>query len=199
MAHISSIGAGLFSDLSIHVPSTLLTAGALAALTTAGAFNALFTTAIESVGGTTGSSTFVRVRNVREYPQIGTPANVVNVPSYGQKTSSQIQGQADAPSLEVTLNFVPSDWGSGTSILGGLVGNGNQYVFRFAMLNSEPTGATVATKYASSVAGLGSVQNSVYYWVGKVEALLANPQLTDANQATLTMTLQGDFYGAYTL
>jgi hypothetical protein len=199
MAHISSIGAGLFSDLSIHVPSTLLTSGALSALTTAGAFNALFTTAIESVGGTTGSSTFVRVRNVREYPQIGTPANVVNVPSYGQKTSSQIQGQADAPSLEVTLNFVPSDWGSGTSILGGLVGNGNQYVFRFAMLNSEPTGATVATKYASSVAGLGSVQNSVYYWVGKVEALLANPQLTDANQATLTMTLQGDFYGAYTL
>jgi len=199
MAHISAIGAGLFSDLSIHVPSTLLTAGALAALTTAGAFNALFTTSIDSVGGTSGSSTFVRVRNVREYPQIGTPANVVNVPAYGQKTSSQIQGQADAPSLEVTLNYVPSEWGSGTSILGGLVGNGNQYVFRFALLNSEPTGTTVATKYASSVAGLGSVQNSVYYWVGKVEALLANPQLTDANQATLTMTLQGDFYGAYTL
>jgi hypothetical protein len=199
MAHISSIGAGLFSDLSIHVPSTLLTAGALAALTTAGAFNALFTTAIESGQTTsTGTSTFIRVRNVREYPQIGTPANVVNVPAYGQKTSSQIQGQADAPSLEVTLNFVPSDWADGT-LLGDLVGNGSQYVFRFAMLNSEPTGTTVATKYASSVAGLGSVQNSVYYWVGKVEALLANPQLTDANQATMTMTLQGEFYGAYTL
>jgi len=198
MAHISSIGAGLFSDLSIHVPSTLLTAGALAALTTAGAFNALFTTAIESSGGTTATSTFIRVRNVREYPQIGTPANVVNVPAYGQKTSSQIQGQSDAPSLEVTLNFVPADWADGT-LLGDAVGNGNQYVFRFALLNSEPTGTTVATKYASSVAGLGSVQNSVYYWVGKLEALLANPQLTDANQATMTMTLQGEFYGAYTL
>lgn len=189
MSHISSIGAGIFSDLAVAVPST---APNFNNLDTASEFNALFATEIESQGGTKATNTFCRIKNVREFPAMGVQPNIVNVPVYGQKTSQQIQGQADAPNLEVTVNFVASDLADAT-ILGDMVGDGNQYVFRFSLMNAEPT------SYASTGAGIGSVENSVYYWVGKLEAMVVNPQLTDANTATLTLTLQSDFFGAYTV
>ena len=127
---------------------------------------------------------------------MGTSPNIVNVPTYGQKSSQQIQGQSDAPNLEITLNYVAKDWGASTK-LGALVGSGKTVAFRFALLNTEPTGAG-DTKYASVTAGLGTVENAIWYWYGKIEALLVNPQLTDANTATLTLTCQSPFYGAYT-
>jgi len=199
MAHITSIGAGVFSDLSVAVPSADFTAAQLAALDTAAEFQALFATEIDTTGGTRGTNTFVRIDNVREFPAMGTPPNVVNVPVYGSKTSQQIQGQADAPSLEITVNYIPADWADEASnVLGRMVGDGKQYVFRFSLMNAEPTGSGT-TKYASTTAGVGTVQNSQYYWVGKIEALQVNPQLTDANTATVTITLQSDFYGAYTV
>lgn len=199
MAHINSIGAGMYSDLSVSVPASALTPAALAALDTATEFQALFANEIDSVGGTPAANTFVRIKNVREFPAMGTPPNVVNVPVYGSATSQQIQGQADAPSMEITLNYVAADWAKEASnILGSIVGNGAQYVFRFTLLNAEPTGAG-ATKYSSTAAGLGTVQNSQYYWIGKLEALQVTPQLTDANTATITLTIQSDFFGAYTV
>lgn len=192
MSHISSIGAGLFSDLAVAVPSVPPT---FANLDSAAEFKALFATKINNVGGVKGTNTFVQIDNVREFPSMGTPPNVVNVPVYGSKTSQQIQGQSDAPSMEITLNFVGTDWADDSSnLLGAMVGDGNQYVFRFALMNAEPIG------YASTdgATGLGSVQNSQYYWIGKLEAMQVNPQLTDANTATITITVQSDFYGAYT-
>ena len=194
MPHITSIGAGLFSDLSVAAPAT---DPVFSTLDTAAEFNALYATEIASVGGTKAANTFVRVANVREFPSMGTPPNIVNVPTYGQKSSQQIQGQSDAPNLEVTVNYVPNDWASGT-LLGDMVGDGKLHVFRFALLNAEPTGVS-DTKYASTVAGLGTIQNSMYYWIGKLEALLVNPQLTDANTATVTMSIQSKFFGAYTV
>jgi len=200
MAHISAIGASMFSDLAVATPASELTASALSALNSSAGFQALFATEIQNIGGTKATGAFVRIKNVREFPAMGTPANVVNVPAYGQSNSSQIQGQADAPSLEITLNFVPADWDkSGTpTILGGMVGDGVQRVFRFTLLTTAPTGTTNA-QYASTASGLGTVPNTQYYWVGKIEALQVNPQLTDATTATLTMTLQGSFFGAYTI
>lgn len=198
MAHIQSIGAGMFSDLSVAVPST---PPVFAALDTESEFNALFASEIQSAGGTLGANTFVRVKNVREFPAMGTPPNIVNVPTYGQKTSQQIQGQSDAPNLEITLNYVPSEWSAG-SVLGNMVGDGKQYVMRFALLNAQSPGyaSTGANNLGGSAAtGAGSVENSVYYWVGKVEALVVNPQLSDANTATITLSLQSKFYGAYTI
>ena len=193
MAHISSIGAGMFSDLAI---AAALADPTFSTLDTQAEFDALFATEINSAGGTKAANTFVRVANVREFPSMGTPPNIVNVPVYGQKSSQQIQGQSDAPNLEITVNCIPADWAAGT-ILGDMVGDGKLHVFRFTLLNSEPTG-NGATKYASTVAGIGTVQNSVYYWIGKVEAMLVNPQLTDANTATITLSIQSKFYGAYT-
>ena len=193
MAHISSIGAGMFSDLAIAAASA---DPSFASLDTQAEFEALFATEINSSGGTKATNTFVRVANVREFPSMGTPPNIVNVPVYGQKSSQQIQGQSDAPNLEITVNYIPADWAAGT-ILGDMIGDGKLHVFRFTLLNSEPTG-NGNTKYASTVAGIGTVQNSVYYWIGKAEALLVNPQLTDANTATITLSIQSKFYGAYT-
>jgi hypothetical protein len=43
------------------------------------------------------------------------------------------------------------------------------------------------------------VQNSQYYWVGKLEALQVTPGLTDATTATITITMQSEFFGAYTI
>jgi hypothetical protein len=190
MAHISSIGAGMFSDLAISLPATITS---LAAVDTQAEFEALFASDITG-GGTKATGTFSRVMNVREFPAIGVPANIVKVPTYGRRMNAQVQGQADAPTLEIKLNFVPADWAA-SAPLGALVGDGNQYAFRFTMLNSAPTGVD---GYASKATGLGSVQNSEFYWIGKIEALQATASLTDANQATLTLTIQSPFYGAYT-
>ncbi len=196
MSHISSIGAGLFSDLAVHTPTTEPN---FESLDTAAEFQALFANEIANVGGTEGTNTFVRITDVREYPAMGTPPNVVNVPVYGSATSQQIQGQADAPSMEITLNAVMNDWSkeSGT-LLGNMVGDGQQHVFRFVLMNSEPTGSG-DTQYAATSAGIGTVENSQYYWIGKLEALQVTPQLTDANTVTITLTIQSEFFGAYTV
>jgi len=180
MAHITSIGAGIFSAMAVNTTeiTDLTTVDTLAELV------AKFAT----------SNSFTEIKNVREFPQIGTPANIVNVPVYGQKTSSQIQGQSDSPNLELTLNYIPADWAP-SSALGALVGNGKIYAFQFSMLNAKPAGLN--TTAGSS--GLGSVDNSNFYFVGKIEALLVSPQLTDANQATLTLSSQGGFFGPATV
>jgi len=196
MAHINSIGAAMFSDLSIAMPASAPT---FSTLDTAVEFQALFASQIESVGGTKAANTFVRIKSVRSFPAMGTPANIVKVPTYGSKTSSTIQGQADAPQLEIDLNFISAEWTKDAgNLLGNAVGDGNQYVFRFTLLNAEPTGTT-DTKYASTVAGVGTVQNSQYYWIGKLEALMVTPSLTDATLGKITMSIQSPFYGAYTI
>jgi hypothetical protein len=197
MTHISSIGAGLYSDLSVcrEVVSALPANEA--------AWKALFATELANGAAVTAATgEFTRIKNVREFPSMGTPPNIVNVPVYGSKTSQQIQGQADAPTMEITINYVGTDWQDAPNYLGSLVGDGNQYAFRFTLLNSEPDG------YASTSADLGTAlggtagspacQNSQYYWLGKIEAMQINPQLTDANTMTLTLSVQSEFYGAYT-
>jgi hypothetical protein len=189
MSHIDSIGAGMFSSLCVAVdadgtvtPATYDKAG----------FDALFTTEIASIGGTASVGTFYRIKNVREFPAMGTPPNIVNVPTFGQKSSQQIQGQSDAPNIEITINYVPAEWAS-TAGLGVAATSGKTVAFRFALANAQPAG------YASSAGSLGTVQNTYWYWTGKIEAILVTPSLSDANQATVTITLQSDLYGAYTV
>jgi hypothetical protein len=194
MAHLTSIGAGMFSDMSVASPATDLTAAQITAMNTEALFVAAFATEITAVGGTEAAGTFIRIQNVREFPSLGIPANIVNVPRFGARTSSQVQGQADAPSIELTLNYVAADWAKGaTQLLGSMVGDGVVRAFRFAMLNSPPT------SFESKSTGLGTVPNSEFYFTGKVEALVYNPQLTDANQATLTISMLSELYGAFTV
>jgi len=194
MAHISSIGAGLYSDLAICVASGVNAVPASPEVGTSWAAHFATEAAYDSSTATAGI--FKRITNVREFPQMGTPPNIVNVPIYGSKTSRQVQGQADAPSFEVTLNFIPEFWRNETNYLGKWIGNGTLYLFRFALLNALP--ANYASTASTGMGGAGTVQNSLYYWAGKLEALQINPQLTDANTAILTISIQSDFYGAFT-
>lgn len=188
MSHIASIGAGMFSDMSIAFGTSGPAAvpGTFAKAT----YDGLFAT--ECTDNTPAANEYIRIHNVREFPAIGTPPNIVNVPVYGQSTSQQIQGQADAPSMEITLNYVATQWADGTP-LGDLVGSGNQAVFRFALLNAEPT------SYNSAVGGLGTVQNTYWYFVGKIDSLLVTPSLSDSNQATIAITLNSEVHGAFTI
>jgi hypothetical protein len=190
MTHITSIGAGLYSDLSVCRE----TVASLPA--DESAWKALFADELANGAAVTAATgEYTRIKNVREFPSMGTPPNIVNVPVYGSKTSQQIQGQADAPTMEITVNYVGTDWQDAANWLGSMVGDGKQYAFRFSLLNSEPANYDST---ASTGMGTGGVENSQYFWLGKLEAIQINPQLTDANTATITISVQSEFYGAYT-
>jgi len=204
MAHISSIGAAMFTDLSVITGTVVAgkaeTSPTQPATKDATGFQSLFTTA-------TSVSKYARINNVREFPAIGAPANIVSVPVYGQKQGQSIGGQADAPSLEITINFVASEWAKGNtgttpaSSLANMVGDGISRVWRFTLMNADSTATVTASlgQYDSVAGGLGTTQNSQYYFFGKLESLLVTPSLTDATTATLAISVQSDFYGAYTI
>lgn len=275
MAHISSLGAGIYSNLAFNFDNANPTPPSVAETFYKSQF-------ANSVALNTGASALLGgeyriVDNVREFPQMGTPPNIVNVPVYGSKVSRQVQGQADAPTFEVTLNYIPSDWRVDANYLGNYVGNGVGYSWRFALMNAAPSnynstdtmtatftgtsttssalltvatmtvsatnrlqvgmsvtgaspaaviiaqvtsteadgsyggkgtytlsvnqttgGAISGATYAGANLATGSIANSQYFWVGKMEALQISPQLTDANQATLTVSIQSDFVGPFT-
>jgi hypothetical protein len=257
MAHLSSIGAGVYSDFSIHTP---ITEPNFANLTNATLWQALFADVITPPNITKVANGYVRLANVRSFPSIGAPANIINVASFGSKASKQINGQSDAPTVEITVNYIASDWDSTLSLLNTMLNDGKNHAFRFSLLNSNAlnlskggdsltasalagsgysivltaappvtvavgqevwnaagtvnygkitaivgstlTMDTVQT-YAISATfitkGIGQIQNSQWFFYGKMEALLINPQLTDANTATLTLSVASDFYGPYTL
>ena len=271
MAHIPSIGAGVFSDFTVASPAVDLTNAELAALTTSVAWQKLFASEITTgiVGVANGG--YVRVENVREFPSIGAPSNIVNVAQFGSKASKQINGQADAPTVEITINFIATEWDTLTSRIALFLNDGKYHAFRFALLNSQPfdygvgsvatvpagkipttagtyaagapipftsgdtalfnvgqrmataASATAATKIGRitavttlsvtldtaytvpptpvalvTLSGIAEVSNSQWFFYGKIEALLINPQLTDANTATLTISVASDFFGPYT-
>jgi hypothetical protein len=160
------------------------------------------------------SPKFVRITHVKEFPAMGTPANIVKVPVYGKKNSIQIQGQADAPTMELTLNYIPALWADGhvhvdatTPVkLFPKVADGNIYLFRFTLLDLKPEGYAAVKDTASdneSIAGdattLSAVNNTSYYFLGKLEAMEVTPSLTDAITAKLTIAVQSEIYGAFTV
>jgi|TARA_R110000787_G_scaffold124732_2_gene235788 hypothetical protein len=163
MALITNIGAGIFTSLKFKADSnfTLPTND-----TTHQAF-------IAGSGDFNGST---EITNAREFPSFGKPANIVNVPNYGQSISSQIQGQADAPTMEFTVNYVPSVHGA----IQALVQDGNTYVYQIDVKNAE-TG-----------------DNAAFYVKGQFASFEVSPNLTDSNQATITMSTQGDYVGPFT-
>jgi len=202
MSQLTSIGAALFTDLSVVTGTPVAGVAAVPALPTtltAATFQALFAT----VGSV---RTYAKVNNVREFPAVGTPANIVNVPVFGQKIGQSIGGQADAPTLELTINYVASDWTANTgttpeNALAAMVGDGITRVWRFTLMNSDYTitPTAILSKYDSAAGGLSSVGNAQYYFMGRMESLLVTPSLTDATTAKISISLQSAFYGAYYL
>jgi len=175
MAHISDLRAGIFTYLDIFTGTVADT------VDTAAEYAGLFVTA--------NASSISRMPSVREFPSIGTPANIVNVPVYGQNTSSQVQGQSDAPTLEVTVNYIPDDMISVHALIG------QEAAFRF-MMCAASTELAASLDTANTALSYG---NTEFYFKGKIEAILVNSALTDATTATVTLSAQSDFFGPATL
>ena len=192
-SHLTAIGSAMYSFLSFHNHTTDTTPGLG---DTVGTTWAAYFAGNETDTGAAG--TFTRIKDVRGFPAIGTPSNVVNVPVYGSSTSSQIQGQADLTSLEVTINYIPNDW-LPAGKLGSTLAAKSTVAWRFTLLLTDSTQAASATKYSQTSAGLGTVPNSSWFWRGKMEAMLITPSLTDTTTATLTLTVQSSFFGPFTI
>ena len=162
MALISNIGAGIFTKLKYKADSSYT-------LPTSDSTHQAF---IAGGGDFAGNT---EVTNIREFPSFGKPANIVNVQNFGQSVSSQIQGQSDAPTLEFTLNYVPSVHNP----LQALVQDGLTYVFQLDVKNAS-TG-----------------DNAAFYVKGQIASFEVGPNLTDSNQATLTLSTSTDYTGPF--
>jgi hypothetical protein len=190
MAHITSISASKFSTLD-YVPNT-----ANDALDSAGTLHALFVSNSATILATqvatdeTIEGAVVHVGNIREFPSLGTPANVVNVPVYGQATSSQVAGQSDAPSLEFSLNYVPSDHAA----IDTLRKAGTRCCFRVRVTDSD-----LATDGNGVITADNADLFDDFYFFGTVASFEVQPGLTDSMQATMTLTIDGDFNGPFSL
>ncbi|QGH74742.1 hypothetical protein DSS3PM1_00066 [Bacteriophage DSS3_PM1] len=173
MAHISTLDSGVFSYLDIFKGNI----SALPAAPAAGDFAALFNG---------GAADTVRMPSVREFPAIGNAANITNVPVFGQKQSSQVSGQADAPTMDVTVNYVPSEMEEIETL------KKQRVAFRFMMAREEVTVAEGAGVTLSK-------ENTEFYFVGVIEAVQVTPSLTDANTAVVNISIKGDFVGPATI
>jgi hypothetical protein len=185
MAFMTSIGAAQYSSLAV---SKLAVPGSLTEANLKGCFPIT-------------ANSFLEMQNIRDLPAFGTPANIVKVPVYGQAQTQSVGAQSDAPDLEVTVNFVPTQWvpagvafSGATATFGDAKGDGITKVFQFALLPAKPTAGIAA------VAGqLGTVPNAVWYFLGKVESMLVQPARDDAATATVALSIQSDFFGPYTV
>ena len=149
---------------------------------------------------------------IREFPNLGIPANVVNVPQYGQATSSQITGQSDPPSLDFTFNYVPSIHG----FIDDLRASGEQRLFRVRLSNGELVAAVgggtnqsggsdaadtsdVMLPYEQHGSGSDSTMRefSDFFFFGSVASFEIVPSLTDSNQLNVSLTIDGQLEGPY--
>lgn len=181
MALINNIGAGIFTTLMYKADTsgtgvTLPTDDAshrafVADETTLGAGDGGFFNATASDGIAP-----TNVGGMREFPSFGAPANIVNVPVYGQLVSDQIGGQSDAPTLEFTVNYIPSLHAA----LQALVVSGARQVFQISLANAESRD-----------------DDAVFYIKGTVSSFLVSPNLTDSNQATISIATVGNYEGPF--
>ena len=133
------------------------------------------------------SSNSFPVGNIREFPSLGTPANIVNVPVYGQSVSSQVGGQADAPTLEFTLNYVPTNHAA----VDDLRRNSTAVYWRVRMTDADAGGLD------SADAPLSDLGYADIYFRGTVQSFEITPSLSDAMQATFSVSIDGDFAGPF--
>jgi hypothetical protein len=190
MAHITSIGASKFTTLDYVVNTANNAASAAAELHGLFAGNSTAILATDTQTDETVASGVEHVGNIREFPSLGTPANIVNVPVYGQSTSSQVSGQSDAPSLEFTVNYIPSAHAS----LDTLRKSNTRLCFRVRI-----TDADVSTDAAGVTTADNADKFADFYFFGKIASFEIAPSLSDSLQATIAVTIEGDFNGPFSL
>ena len=189
MAHITSIGAAKFTTLD-YVPTTAQNANSAISDIADLFVSNLTAAAADSVTAETPESAVVHVGNIREFPSLVTPANVVNVPVYGQAVSSQVAGQSDAPTLEFTLNYVPADHAA----IEVLRKAATRLCFRVRIADSK-----ISTDASGTTLADNADKFADFYFFGTVASFEIAPSLSDSLQATMALTIEGDFNGPFSL
>lgn len=159
--HIQNIGAGVYSELAYTTSAT----------TTEPADQAAWV-----------ALTYTDIEKINTFPSVGNPANITNTPQFGQAISAQINGQADAPSQEFTLNWTGLDHVA----LQDLAGDNVQRAWRVRIAN--------ATLPDTLLAG---TEHDDFYFLGSVASLVITPGL-QGNTATLTVASSTEQSGPFT-
>ena len=194
MPNITSIGAGMYTSLAyVDLP---VVEGSGSANTTIGQGDTVTEWAPEfetgdAANGFTAATAARNIGRIREFPNLGIPANIVNVPQYGQAVSSQIAGQSDAPSMDFTFNYVPHEH----AFIEEMRAGGELYLFRVRLANAKQD-TDVDKNNLPTVDDDGNVvEASDFYFFGKVASFEIVPNLTDSNQLNVSMTIDGEMVG----
>lgn len=207
MPNISSIGAGIYTSLAFIDQDVVDGAGTPGTTVGRGAAPSVWAGLFETRGTTAGLNEGDKVPytvgthakafgRIREFPNLGIPANVVNVPQYGQGSSSQIAGQSDAPSLDFTFNYVPTEH----AFISTLRESGENRLFRIRLSNAqqvEDTGGVILPFESKEAATSNMREFSDFYLFGSVASFEIVPNLTDSNQLNVTLTIDGEMGGPY--
>ena len=209
MPNITSIGAGVYTSLAyVDLP---VVAGVGVADTSVGQGDtpanwiAEFEDRPPTPTGSDGDlvdwtpdADAVAFGHIREFPNLGIPANIINVPQYGQATSSQISGQSDPPSLDFVFNYVPTEH----AFINTLRAEGTLRLFRVRLSNAEQVEESngIVTPY-EEISGSGTTSTmrefSDFFFFGSVASFEIVPSLTDSNQLNVSLTIDGELDGPY--
>ena len=206
MPNISSIGAGIYTSLA-YVNLPVVDGAGDASNVGRGATVDTWAGFFETRGSTGGLSDGDQVSwsvgasaaafgRIREFPNLGIPANVVNVPQYGQGASSQIAGQSDAPSLDFTFNYVPTEH----AFISTLRESGESKLFRIRLSNAqqaEDTSGVILPYEVVDGSGSDMREFSDFFLFGSVASFEIVPNLTDSNQLNVTLTIDGEMKGPH--
>lgn len=200
MPNITSIGAGMYTSLAyVDLPVVEGATGSAGVSVAQGATPTEWAPEFETGNAANGFTAAAAARNIgriREFPNLGIPANIVNVPQYGQAVSSQIAGQSDAPSMDFTFNYVPEEH----AFIEAMRAGGELYLFRVRLANArqDPSkaGNDADGVNLPSIDEDGNVtESSDFYFFGKVASFEIVPNLTDSNQLNVSMTIDGEMVG----
>jgi hypothetical protein len=192
MPNITSIGAGMYTSLAyMDLP---VVEGSASGVTEVGKGDTPteWTGLFETTGDPwTAGANAKNVGRIREFPNLGIPANIVNVPQYGQAVSSQIAGQSDAPSMDFTFNYVPEEH----KFISDMRESGQLYLFRVRLSNAKQY-TDVNDIVLPSVDDDGNLlEFSDFYFFGSVASFEVVPNLTDSNQLNVSLTIDGEMQG----
>lgn len=174
MAHIDSLQSGVFTYFSYLAAPVSPSLGASEVVT-------LF-----------AATEPVSVSGIREFPEFSTvPAEVVQIPVYGQGSSVQTSAQADQLALDFTINYIPAEH----SALASLAGDGRAYAFQILLAS----GACLSkTQSGASGLGVGTARNTVFNFIGKFVGFSVAPSLSDSLTASVIVMLESEVFGPFT-
>lgn len=143
------------------------------------------------------SADYTEIPHVAGIPPLGAQPNLMNINEFGVQVTSQIPGQQAAPPIEFQLNYVPTDWATGTT-LNTLLTSRTLTAFAVVILGQEATNLDMVDP-GNGGPWLGLVPNAVMFFKGRMESLTFDAPANGPLSARLTVSFTGGkFYGMYT-